>query len=345
MTAASRPSAFHCLTYALLILPPLLLTSYFLAAFPNRPESIQVSPSLASLPKQAKSWSVYPEDIYGEGGYARFPYGKVKYWMLGPEDGKKIVLIHGLSIPALIWKDVAPRLAARGYRVLLYDLYGRGYSDAPQTTYDTTLYVTQLALLMQHVKWEKAYLVGVSMGGALAAAFTVNFPELVQDKVVVLASAGLIKTSDLSRTTKVMSSPLIQTLTSSWIARKFIQRLTDSANETSDKPVNPIQEIVRLQSAHLPGYNAAISSSLRDGPVRGEEDSFMNDVWDNRRLLIIHGTRDNTVPYKYASEIQSLVVESGCHSEIVTIEGAGHDLTVSHPDVIVDNIGRFLSLS
>jgi len=43
------------------------------------------------------------------------------------------------------------------------DLYGRGYSDAPQTTYDTTLYVTQLALLMQHVKWEKAYLVGVSM--------------------------------------------------------------------------------------------------------------------------------------------------------------------------------------
>ncbi|KAK7445075.1 hypothetical protein VKT23_014937 [Stygiomarasmius scandens] len=255
--------------------------------------------------------------------------------MLGPEDGKKIVLIHGLSIPALIWKDVAPRLAARGYRVLLYDLYGRGYSDAPQTTYDTTLYVTQLALLMQHVKWEKAYLVGVSMGGAFAA-FTVNFPELVQDKVVVLASAGLIK---------VMSSPLIQTLTSSWIARKFIQRLTDSANETSDKPVNPIQEIVRLQSAHLPGYNAAISSSLRDGPVRGEEDSFMNDVWNNRRLLIIHGTKDNTVPYKYASEIQSLVVESGCHSEIVTIEGAGHDLTVSHPDVIVDNIGRFLSLS
>ena len=43
------------------------------------------------------------------------------------------------------------------------DLYGRGYSDAPQTTYDTSLYVTQLALLMQHVKWDQARLVGISM--------------------------------------------------------------------------------------------------------------------------------------------------------------------------------------
>jgi pimeloyl-ACP methyl ester carboxylesterase len=43
------------------------------------------------------------------------------------------------------------------------DLYGRGYSDAPQTTYDTSLYVIQLALLMQHIHWDQARLVGVSM--------------------------------------------------------------------------------------------------------------------------------------------------------------------------------------
>jgi hypothetical protein len=80
----------------------------------------------------------------------------------------------------MIWKDVAPALASRGFRVLVYgtltptptnptphssllDLYGRGYSDAPQTTYNPALYATQLALLMQHIKWEKAHIVGVSM--------------------------------------------------------------------------------------------------------------------------------------------------------------------------------------
>ena len=43
------------------------------------------------------------------------------------------------------------------------DLYGRGYSDAPHTTYDANLYTTQLALLLQYVGWDKASIVGVSM--------------------------------------------------------------------------------------------------------------------------------------------------------------------------------------
>ena len=36
---------------------------------------------------------------------------------------EQTVLIHGLSIPAMVWKDVAPTLAARGFRVLLYGAY------------------------------------------------------------------------------------------------------------------------------------------------------------------------------------------------------------------------------
>lgn len=96
----------------------------------------------------------------------------------------QLVLIHGLSVPSMIWQDVAPELAAKGYRVLVYgasphhrttsahslaclspppDLYGRGYSDAPQATYDVSLYVTQLALLLQYVGWDKADLAGISM--------------------------------------------------------------------------------------------------------------------------------------------------------------------------------------
>lgn len=49
------------------------------------------------------------------------------------------------------------------YPCVSADLYGRGYSDAPQTTYDAGLYTTQLALLMQHVGWDKACIAGVSM--------------------------------------------------------------------------------------------------------------------------------------------------------------------------------------
>ncbi|KAE9408220.1 alpha/beta-hydrolase [Gymnopus androsaceus JB14] len=332
-------SPFQCLTYTLLILPLLLLTTYFLAAFPTPPEAVFLHASLASLPNGSLARKIYPEDFFEGGGYATFPYGRVRYWLMGPESGKKIVLIHGLSVPAMIWKDVAPELASRGYRVLLYDLYGRGYTDAPKTSYNNLLYMNQLAFLMQYLHWQKAIFTGVSMGGGIAAAFTASFPNLVEDKVIIISSAGIVHTEDLSRTSKIMTLPLVQAFASSSFFQKYLQHLTNSPNETA--PVNPIQEIVRLQSAHLSGYNAAISSSLREGPIRGEYKSFSSDVWKDRKLLIIHGTNDNTVPYKYAAMIQN-ALPNGTISEIVTIEGGNQDLTISHPDTIVNHIDRWV---
>lgn len=47
-------------------------------------------------------------------------------------------------------------------------------------------------------------------------------------------------------------------------------------------------KIVRLQSAHLPWYNAAISSSLRDGPIRGQGPSFSSTGFEGRKVLLIH---------------------------------------------------------
>ena len=47
--------------------------------------------------------------------------------------------------------------------ILCIDLYGKGYSEAPQTTYTPALFTTQLALLLQYIKWDNAHLVGFSM--------------------------------------------------------------------------------------------------------------------------------------------------------------------------------------
>jgi hypothetical protein len=46
---------------------------------------------------------------------------------------------------------------------------------------------------MQHLKWDKAFLTGVSMGGGIVTAFNAQFPHLVEDKVALIASAGLIE--------------------------------------------------------------------------------------------------------------------------------------------------------
>ncbi|KAM6496412.1 Alpha/Beta hydrolase fold [Amanita muscaria] len=348
----------------LLLIPPILAVTYLLTVLPNPQPPLNVFSSLSSLPL---AWSIYPDDYYPDGAYAPLPFGKVRYWLLGPDNGQNVVLIHGLSIPAIIWTDVAPSLAANGYRVLLYDLYGRGYSDAPQMTYDTNLYTTQLALLMQYLKWDKAFVVGVSMGGGIAAAFTAQYPYLVNNRVALIASAGIMESSDISRTAKFMSSPIVQSLASSSIARGYLQRLTNStSNNYTSTPdatdfdvdvtdlkekrssknaslIDSILELVRLQSAHLSGYNAAVSSSLRDGPIRGLAHCFSSPNFDSRRVLVIHGTNDKTVPPKYAQRIMSLLPDSTrAQSEVYTVQGAGHDLTLSHAPLINKLLVDFL---
>lgn len=72
-----RHSPCHCLSLAMLVIPPLLLVGYFLAAFPGPPTPMTVHQSLASLPSDSRSWSIYPEDFYPGGAYADLPYGKV----------------------------------------------------------------------------------------------------------------------------------------------------------------------------------------------------------------------------------------------------------------------------
>lgn len=314
---------FHRLA---LVLPPLFLTVYLLASFPRPPTVPIIHTSLAQLPSSSPSWHVYPEDLYSGGAYANLPLGRVRYWLIGPEDGRRIVLIHGLSIPAIVWKDIAPVLASRGYRVLLYDLYGRGYSDAPQVTYDTTLHTTQLALLMQHVKWDNAFIVGLSMGGGIATAFSAHFPHLVNGKVALIASAGIMESSDISRTSKFMSTPLVQTVSALPPFQHYMRLLANTSKSSELCETNPIQEIVRLQTAHLPHYNAAVASSLRDGPIRGLYFAFQSLAHSSNQVLLIHGTSDKTVPYKYASKIHSLVPQA----DLVTISDGGHDITVTH---------------
>jgi len=321
----------------LLAIPPLFLAVYF----PNPPTKPIIHSSLAALPYSSPSWSIYPEDFYQGGDYAVFPHGSTRYWLIGPSNGPRIVLIHGLSIPAIVWKDVAPVLASSGYRVLLYDLYGRGYSDAPHVTYDVSLYTTQLALLMQHIRWDDAYVVGLSMGGGIATAFTVQFPHLVNGKVTLIASAGIMGSDDLSHTAKFMSSPFVQSLSSLPPFQHYMRLLANSSSTSGPAFIDPIHEIVRLQSAHLPYYNAAVASSLREGPVRGLQYAFSALSESSNEILLIHGTADKTVPYKYASKIQALVPQA----TLVTIPDAGHDITVTHAKEVNAALLNFLSAS
>lgn len=114
------------------------------------------------------------------GGFVRLSQGYVHYGLEGPETGETVVLVHGFSTPMFIWERTVPDLARAGFRVLSYDLYGRGYTDRPDVAYDEDLFAGQLMELLNALDIrEPVNLVGLSMGGAIATIFTTRHPEKV----------------------------------------------------------------------------------------------------------------------------------------------------------------------
>ncbi|KAJ6459231.1 hypothetical protein C8R45DRAFT_554957 [Mycena sanguinolenta] len=107
------------------------------------------------------------------------------------------------------------------------------------------------------------------------------------------------------------SSPLIQALTANQFIsacfRRLASRTEQDAGETQDAL---LRELVRLQSAHLPGFNRAVSSSLRAGPVTGMRWAFESEHWNGKRVLLLHVT-DLTVPSAHSARIGALIERAG----------------------------------
>ncbi|EJF66650.1 alpha/beta-hydrolase [Dichomitus squalens LYAD-421 SS1] len=290
---------------------------------------------MEALPETSRIRQVYPADLFPNGHYAPLLHGRVRYWIIGPEEGTKVVLIHGISTPAVTWTTIAPYLAERGFRVLVYDLYGKGYSEAPHTTYDANLFVTQLALLLQYVRWDAAHIVGFSMGGGIAGALSASLPHLVAEKTVFISSAGLIE--------RTPSKPV----PTNRVALKQFLEVRSILSFSRENPTPSASQLRDLQGSALPGYKRSLQSCFDHGPIRGLRSSFEKladiSVGPERKklqVLIIHGTDDEIVPYEEATKIKATIP----HAELVTVEGAYHDVVFrdEHWRIVAEALDRFL---
>ncbi len=109
-------------------------------------------------------------------------------------NGRTLVFIHGSGPGASGYSNFklnAPVLAGAGYRVLVPDLPGFGYSSKPDDIdYTTDFFVTHLIGLLDAIGVEQCALVGNSLGGAVCMRAALDHPERVE-KLVLMAPGGI----------------------------------------------------------------------------------------------------------------------------------------------------------
>ncbi len=174
------------------------------------------------------------------GRYVRLSQGLVHYEVAGPEHGQPVVLVHGLAVPAYVWDPTFHALAEAGFRVIRYDLYGRGLSDRPEGPYDGAFFTRQLRELLSALGVERPVdVIGLSMGGSIAGAFTASHPERVR-KLVLIAPHNQA----------VGIGPLGVPVLGEYLNRALVLPMLPAIQEA----LGPVEFVAIPEAGHLPHY-------------------------------------------------------------------------------------------
>jgi 4,5:9,10-diseco-3-hydroxy-5,9,17-trioxoandrosta-1(10),2-diene-4-oate hydrolase len=130
-----------------------------------------------------------------EGKYAEIGNGiTLHYHEAGSGDRGVILFVHGSGPGASGWSNFKgnyPFLAGHGYRTLVPDTMGYGYSTKPEEgTFSLEDVAAQYKGLLDALGADRVSVVGNSQGGAIAITMALNYPELVE-KLVLMAPGGL----------------------------------------------------------------------------------------------------------------------------------------------------------
>ncbi|OLY94639.1 Pimeloyl-ACP methyl ester carboxylesterase [Cnuella takakiae] len=98
-------------------------------------------------------------------------------------NGRSVLLLHGKNFNGYYWKEVIASLQGAGFRVVVPDQVGWGFSDKPNIHYSFHLLADNTRKLLDSLGIAKIIVVGHSMGGMLATRFALMFPERVEKLV------------------------------------------------------------------------------------------------------------------------------------------------------------------
>lgn len=268
------------------------------------------------------------------GSFVQLSDGCSHYELGGPPDGQPVVLVHGFSVPYFIWDPTFSFLTECGFRVLRYDLFGRGYSDRPRVRYDIDLFCKQLRELLDTLGFERINLIGLSMGGPITASFTVRYQDTVE-KLVLVDPAGA-RPVTFARILKGATSPGFGELAfglfgSGQMARTVKSDFYDPAN------IKAFVNQYMLQMKYK-GFMRAILSTVRNGMLGDFSSAFREVGNQGTPTMLLWGQDDKTVPFTYSEDILAAIPLAAFHA----FDHCGHLPHYEKPDEVNPLLLEFL---
>lgn len=268
------------------------------------------------------------------GRFLKLPSGITHIRTWGDKSAPLIVLVHGFNGPMTTWERLAPLLAKAGYRVLAYDLIGRGFTERPDVTYDLKRFVKQLKELLDAHTKQPVILMGSSFGCVVSTEFAMTYPKRVK-QLALLGPAGFPAPSE--RLKWLLKIPVLSDYLYRIIGDRMMRRATKKYYVTPDKYPQAHKDF-RLQQ-RIKGFKRAALSTLRNAPLHHYEVGWRKLGESKREVLLVWGKKDVSFPYSNHKLALKLIPQA----TLISIENTAHLPFYEKPKEVSLHILRYLS--
>lgn len=265
------------------------------------------------------------------GAFITLTHGITHYNQSGPQNGSKLLLIHGGGITgSKVWINNFDYFVNEGYHVLSYDLYGRGYSDRVTTEYTPELLKEQLEDLTTTLDFKDSLtIVSMSMGSMVALDYAIAHPNQVK-KMVMLdpAITGEYRANPLLQLPIV--SDLLMTLY--WYPRA----LENQRKEFVDQSIFETYAVDLRYFMEFEGYKH-VNYSTWMHTLNQNKVQLLEQI-PPERLLLIYGANDPYFPAANVERFKTLYPTI----QVKEIANAGHMPHMEKPQEVNKLIRNFL---
>lgn len=223
-----------------------------------------------------------------------------------------VIMLHGSGPGATSWanfsQNVEPLVKA-GYRVILLDSPGWGKSD-PIVVSESRSHLNAAALkgVMDVLKIQKAHLIGNSMGGHSATAFTLDHPDRVGKLILMgggtggLSSFTPMPTEGIKRLQGLYRNPTLENL------RAMMDIFVYDSSSLTDELLEQRLTNILARQDHLDNFVKSLELNPRQFPDFGGRLTTINTP-----TLIMWGRDDRFVPMDAALRLVAHIPNSELH--------------------------------
>ena len=267
----------------------------------------------------------------------------------GPEDAPIVVLVHGLGLSTDSWGEVPQRLA-ENHRVIGYDLRGHAQSgDAKTQDYTLPAHARDLSAVLDAVVPDggSAVVVAHSLGGGILLEH-VHQSRDARIAGAVYAGSGGSGVTVAGFPADGLPEWARARLRTAW----FSVLRTVARVGRRIRPLDAVTDRLTRRAAFAPGEPRELVQRVRDNflttrPLALAGTTLASVSHDGIELapsltvptLVVHGTHDPEVTDEDVRKLMGKLPDG----ELVTVPGAGHMLALTNPDVVTEQVARWVS--